>query len=176
MAIPVERPPGPVLAWTDERITRLVQRQQRPLAAYLAALGCPRGQIQDLVQDGFLALLRARFEERSAGSTAAYLRRTVRNAYFKWLREPPEALDVEALEAAWSEYDGDDGGESYVEALRACLQGRPARDHEALRLRYGQDLPRAEIGRRLELSEGGVKSVLLLCKQRLRACIERRLR
>lgn len=179
MRTPVEQPAEHALAWSEEGITQLVRNLQRPLEAYLAALGCPAEKVQDLVQDGFLALLRSGFGERGESSTAAYLRRIVRNAYFKSLRAPPVSvgtgLDLDSLDQAWAEYERDDDGAAYLAALRVCLQSLSERERTALRLQYGEELRRAEIARRLELSEGGLKSVLLASKQRLRACIERRL-
>ncbi len=180
MQTPVERTAEPAPAWSEERVTRLVRGLQRPLEAYLAALGCPRARIPDLVQDGFLALLRTGLGTRDEGATAAYLRRIVRNAYFKSLRRAPEAreggaLDLDALEAAWAEYERDDGGSAYLTALRACLERLSERECTALELQYGHGLARAEIATRLALSEGGLKSLLAAGKERLRACIQRRL-
>ncbi len=171
----IEQPTARAGAWTDERITRLVRRHQRSLAAYLTALGCPQSHVPDILQEGFLALLRSGFVERDRGSTAAYLRRTVKNGFLKAVQRSPRSVELSEVDAAWEAYEGHDDGASYLEALRACLDALTTRTREVLQLRYGQDLSRAEIARRAQLSEGGVKSILLRGKTRLRECIERRL-
>ena len=69
------------------------------------------------------------------------------------------------------EFEGADAGSAYLDALRSCLERLPSRTREVLRLRFGSDMPRTAIAARMELSLGGVKSLLLRSKQQLRACI-----
>lgn len=171
----IERSTASPREWTDEQITRLVRRHQRSLTGYLAALGCPASQIPDVLQDGFLALLRSGFVERDSGSTSAYLRRIVKNGFLKTTQRSPSSVMLSEVDAAWELYEGDDDGESYLAALRLCLDTLPVRMREGVQMRYGRSLSRADIAAHLQLSEGGVKSVLLRGKQRLRECIERRL-
>jgi RNA polymerase sigma-70 factor (ECF subfamily) len=156
----------------------LVRRHQGSVRGFLPFLGCPASEVDDLVQDAFLSVLRAGFEQRSEAATSAYLRRVARNLFLKSLRlarQRPPVVDLDGAERAWVAFEGDDRGESYLNALRACLEAVDARAREVLQLRYRGELPRAAIAGRLGLSESGVKSVLVRTRRRLRACVERRL-
>jgi RNA polymerase sigma-70 factor (ECF subfamily) len=161
-----------------QALEELVREHQGALRGYLAFLGCPRAQVDDLVQDVFLSVLAAGFEDRGPASTAAYLRVVARHLYLKVLRRERRAPSLEELEAAehaWARYERDDGGEGYQDALRACLERIEGRAREVLRLRYEGGLAQAEIGERVGLAESGVHAILVRAKKRLRACIERRL-
>ncbi len=161
-----------------ELVERLVRRHQASVRGYLAFLGCPATQLDDLVQDVFLSVLSSGFEERHPGATAAYLRRAARHLLLKSLRRErlgPARVDLAAAEEAWAEFEGDDGGQAYLDALRECLGHVRDRAHDVLRMRYGGGLDRAAIAEHLQLSESGVKSILVRTRRQLRDCIERRL-
>ena len=154
-------------------------RHQASVRGYLVFLGCPSGWLDDLTQDVFLSVLSSRFEERHPHATAAFLRRVARNLFLKALRREGRSTtlsdDFAELESAWSEFEGEDAGQSYLAALRECLQTVRGRAREVLELRYSACLRRNAIAARLELSEGGVKSILVRTRKALRGCIERRL-
>ncbi len=158
----------------------IVRRFERPLRGYLIVLGCPVATVDDLVQDTFLSFLSADFEHRSETATSAYLRRIARNLFLKSLgheRRQRVLVEIAASERAWIAFEEnqDDGGDSYLQALRECLTRVKERAELVLRLRYEGRLSRVDIARRLGLKESGVKSILVRTKKLLRACIEERL-
>lgn len=164
-----------VPAWDETRITQLVVRHQRGVAAWLASLGCVAANIDDLVQETFLTLLGVPFVERSPEATFAFLRRIARNLFLKSLRRGRREIpDLEAIEAAWAAFEGCDGGDHYLAALRQCLLGLNDKSRAALTMRYQDGLAAGEIAARLGLSLGGAKSILLRAKERLGACIRKK--
>ena len=160
------------------RVEELVRRHQPTVRGFLAYLGCPRGMLDDLVQEVFLSFLSSSFREVADASTAAFLRKIARHLLLKALqreRRSPVVLDALGAERAWVAFEGEDGGERHLTALRDCLgrlRGKPA---EALALRYRSGLSQAAIAARLSLSESGVKSLLVRARRRLKECVERRL-
>ncbi len=161
-----------------ELVERLVRQHQASVRGYLAFLGCPARLLDDLVQDVFLSVLSSGFEERNARSTSAYLRRAARHLLLKTLQRErlgPPHVDLTGAEEAWGEFEREDGGAEYLDALRECLGHVRERAHDVLRMRYGDCLERAAIAERLRMSESGVKSILVRTRQQLRNCIERRL-
>lgn len=159
-------------------VEELVHRHQDSLRGFLRYLGCPGDKVDDLAQDAFLSFLSARFEERGEAATLAYLRKIARNLFLKALRREgriPEVEDLDGAERAWVRFEGDDGGDSYLAALRTCLGSVEGRAKEVIALRYGSNLRRETIAGRLGMSESGVKSVLVRTRARLRECVERRL-
>ena len=159
-------------------VEALVRRHQAGVRGYLVVQGCPARLLDDLVQDVFLSLLRSGFEERGTAETAAYLRKTARHLFLKTVQRErlmPLPLDVELADEAWDDFEREDGGEGYLDALRHCLRRLQERARGVLELRYGERLDRAAIGARLGLAEEGVKSILARAKASLRQCVERRL-
>jgi len=127
-------------------------------------------------QDVFLSVLARPFEHRSPRETAGYLRKVARHLFLKTMRRErrrPLPLDPEVAEAAWVAFEADDAGASAMLALKRCLEGLEGRPAEVIRLRYEEGLQREAIRARLGLSEGGVKSILVRTRAKLRECMER---
>jgi len=165
-------------ALSEQALEDFVREHQAAVRAFLAYLGAPASLLDDLVQDVFLSVLAARFEDRGPASTAAWLRVVARHLFLKAMEKERRRLpmkDLVAAEEVWVEYARADEGESWRAALRACLERLDRQAQEVLRLRYEASLAQAEIGARLGLGESGVHSILVRTKKRLRACIERRL-
>ena len=159
-------------------VEALVREHQGSVRGYLVVLGCPARLLDDLVQDVFLSVLRSPFEDRGPRSTAAYLRTVARHLYLKSMQRERRQQTLHELalaDEAWEEFEHDDDGAGYLEALRQCLGRLRDRARGVIELMYGERLGRAAIGERLGLSEEGVKSILSRAKGVLRECIERRL-
>lgn len=168
LRVPVSRSIEP----TD--VVRLVQRHQVEVWRYLRYLGASAELADDLVQEAFLQLLRAPFEERTPAATAQWLRTVARNAYVKSFRTPPFQLaELDAIEAVWTGFAADDGGSARLDRLRACLDRLDGRARDVLRLHYEERRSRRDIGQRLGIGEDGVKSLLRRTREVLRSCVER---
>ena len=155
-------------------VVRLVRQHQVEVWRYLRYLGASAELADDLVQEAFLQLLRAPFEERSPAATAQWLRTVARNQYVKSFRTPPFALaELDAIEAVWGGFAQDDAGDARLARLRACLERLDGRARDAVRLHYEERRSRRDIGQRLGLGEDGVKSLLRRTRDVLRTCVER---
>ena len=168
---------------TDD-LTALVARHQGMVWRYLRALGCEASLADDLTQETFLVLLRSTsFEFRGDRPTAVYLRKTARSLFLQSLEREKrsESLDAERLaqiETAWAALHTlpeDHDGERLYEALMRCLdeavesEARQALERQVLHGASGEEIA-AELGR----SPGSVRVMLHRTRQRLRACVERR--
>ena len=161
----------------DDAAARFVRRHQRAVLGYLGSLGCPPELVEDLAQDTFVAALRTGLVERDEVATRAWLRTVARTHFLDHLRRTRRSasIDLDAVDAAWRRFEGDDGGGAYQEALRACLEGLEPRERRALELRYGEGRDRAGVAAAVGLSLGGLKALVARALARLRTCIERRL-
>ena len=132
----------------------------------------------DLTQEAFLEVWRKPFEEFSPRASAAYLRTVARNRFLMMIRREgrrPELTDLDAADSAWERHAGDDGGDSRVDALRACLETLKDQARRAIDLLYGeQRRSRAEAAELLELKVEGLKTLVRRAKVKLRECVERR--
>ncbi len=176
---PSRRTQSPPQPQPEELVVQAVRRHQDGVRAYLVSLGCPESKVDDVVQETFLACLASCFEDRGPDSAFRFLRKVARNLFLKSLRGHRQLrvqVDLEAVEVAWCEFDPGDDGAAYVEALRDCLERMGARSREVFRLRYEEELPRADIAGHCGMGESGVNAVLNRGRKSLRECIERRLR
>lgn len=170
--------PAPPGALDGDGVEALVREHERGLRGFLRYLGCPTGEVDDLLQETFLTFLSADFERREPRATARYLRSIGRHLFLKGLRRRERqapALDMAEAEAVWAGFQEEGGGAPYLEALRRCLEGLGGRARRALELRYAADMGQAAIAARLEMAESGVHSILVRARRRLRECLDRRL-
>jgi RNA polymerase sigma-70 factor (ECF subfamily) len=161
------------------QLADLVRQHQAGVWRYLRFLGAEPSEADDLTQETFLAVAKASFEERCRHQTAAYLRAVAGNQLRMLRRRQSRqcnCVSLEAAEAVWAQAAGDDGLETYFDALRDCLAGIDGRARQAIDLQYRDNLSREQIAERLDITPEGVKTLLRRTRQVLRVCIERRLR
>jgi RNA polymerase sigma-70 factor (sigma-E family) len=116
-----------------------------------------RGAAEDVVQEAFYGLYRAWDRLPSHDNMAGYLRVSVLNGCRSVIRRSRRApAPIEVVSAASAEAHAL-LGEERREAV-AALRRLPARQREALVLRYFADLPVNEIAKAMGVSPGTVKS------------------
>jgi len=162
----------------SSELADLVRDHQAGLWRYLRFLGSDAAEADDLVQETFLTVFRARPEFNSPRAAAAYLRQVARNrllAVRQRAGREPGTADLDLAEAVWAEASGDDGLNGYLDALKTCLEvaiGDRAR--EAIDLRYREGLSREAMADRLAMKADGVKTLLRRARVALRECVERK--
>lgn len=132
-----------------------------------------------MTQETFLRVLRHPFQDYSQAATAAYLRRTAYHQFVSAQRRAGRVVSVDELEAIdyrWSRLAGEENGEEMLRSLRECLEQLTHRARLALELRFRDERSRAEIAAELSLSEDGAKNLLQRAKERLRECVEGKLK
>ena len=160
-------------------VAELVAVHQAGVWRYLRFLGCSAAEAEDLAQETFLAVLRRPFEDQGRAAAAGYLRTVARNLFLKHrasVGRAPAAVDLDRADVTWRDLAEEDGGDAYLDALRACLGRLEPRPRRALELQYASGRSRAEIAADLGLGEEGIKTLLRRARALLRACIETRLR
>ena len=158
---------------------RLIRDHQVGVWRYLRALGCDPPTADDLTQDTFLAVIQRTFEEYSPEATSAYLRRTAFNLFIDWQRRNGRLVPMEALEQlseTWTNWAGNDEGDRLLTALQDCLDLLPERTRKALELRFRERCTRPQIAAALQMSEHGARNLMQRAKQKLRSCIEGKLK
>jgi len=158
---------------------RLIDEHQAGVWRYLRALGCDPAQADDLTQETFLHVLQRPFQQINAAATSAYLRRTAYNLFISLQRKAGRTVALEnldQLDALWTAWAGRDGGDELLDVLRGCLDELTERTRKALEWRYRDERTRADIAAALEMTEDGAKNLLQRAKQKLRDCIEGKLK
>jgi RNA polymerase sigma-70 factor (ECF subfamily) len=164
----------------------VVDRHQRPLINYFYRLTWDRQRSEDLAQEVFLRLYRARDSYRPQARFTTFLYRIARNLWIDRYRSRKSAPGETSLDAptgrdggrelvlrdriAASVRDpGDEAsGRELVEALREAVDRLPEDQRQVFVLGQYRGLPYAEISEILSIPEGTVKSRMHAAVRRLR--------
>lgn len=165
---------------TDTTFEELMHRHQAGVWRYVRALGAAPAEADDVTQEVFV-LAHRRIEAVPEGTGAGrWLRRVARDrlvdlrrAQRRWSRRLERY--ARELDAAWSPADDAADGGPWLAALRRCVDALDDRARAVIDAFYRDGLSRQEIGARLGMAEGSVKSRLFRIRSALRACIEGRL-
>lgn len=150
--------------WTpDEAVTRLFAAHYRSLVRLASLLLSDPHRAEEITQDAYVGLHRNWRRLRDPDRALAYLRQAVVNASRSVLRHrvvvDRHAAAVRSAGQA-SVPSAETGALSRLEqdAVLAAVAELPARQREALVLRYYADLSEAEIAETMGCSRGAVKS------------------
>jgi RNA polymerase sigma-70 factor (sigma-E family) len=167
----VTRPPAPdastdpdalAAGWTpDEAVARLFATHYRPMVRLAGLLLRDAGQAEELVQDAFVALHERWTRLRDPDRAVAYLRQSVVNRARSALRHRGVVDRFLGRQGAPATEPSAEAGalaaETQAEVL-AAVRALPARQREALVLRYYADLSEAQTAETMGVSAGAVKS------------------
>ena len=151
--------------WTaDEAVTRLFGAHYRPLVRLATLLLTDSGRAEEIVSDAYVALHGNWRRLRDTDKALAYLRATVVNRSRSALRHrrvvERHATTVAMAEATATAPSAEAGALDRLayDLVLAALAELPARQREALVLRYYGDLSEVEIAEAMGCSRGAVKS------------------
>jgi RNA polymerase sigma-70 factor (sigma-E family) len=158
---PIVASPVAVRWSADDAVTELFTSHYRPLVRLATLLLHDPGQAEEIAQDAFIALHERWGRLRDPERAVAYLRRSVanrarsvlrhRSVVTRFLRRAQEPMNVPSPEV------GVVAAHGHAEVL-AAVRALPARQREALVLRYYLDLSGTQAAEVMGVSEGAVKS------------------
>jgi RNA polymerase sigma-70 factor (sigma-E family) len=163
--------------WTaDEAVTRLFAAHYRGLVRLAVLLLHDRAVAEEITQDAYVALHAKWGGLRESDKALAYLRTTVVNRARSALRRRTVADRYAAAEPPPATMPSAETGALGMIAQREMidtLRRLPARQREAIVLRYYVDLSEADIAEAMGVSRGAVKSHLSRGMAALRKNLER---
>ena len=151
------RPPEAMPTEAERHVTALYQAHALSLARLALLMLGDSAAAQDVVQDAFLGLYRRWDKLADLGAAPAYLRSSVLNGCRTMLKQrsrvPFRAADelLESAEAALIHTEE-------RRAVLAAVRRLPARQREALVLRYYLDMSEDQAAQAMGVSRGTVKS------------------
>jgi RNA polymerase sigma-70 factor (ECF subfamily) len=160
----------------DTALRELFSRNAPWLAARLRAV-LPAAEVEDVLQETFLAVWRGARGYRPQGSAGGWLWGIARRQAALWLRRRGQAeLPLPAFFAAVGHpCDPAEAALSRAELADAVSALGPAgsADREAWRLMYLEDRPVAEVAELMGIPEGTVKSRVHRARRLMRAALRR---
>ena len=158
---------------------QLFHRYTPPLVNFLARMVPERARAEELAQEVFVRIYRARdrYEPTARFSTFLFgiAHRLALNELDRAHRRREQALDEDAagrLAAAGPQADEAYAGKRTAERVDAALEELPARQRAALLLRVQEELGYEEIASILATSTSSVKSLLHRARETLAARLE----
>jgi RNA polymerase sigma-70 factor (sigma-E family) len=152
--------PTAAATWAaDDTLTAIYLDEYRPLVRLAASLVHDVPTAEDVVQDTFIAVQSSWRRLRDRDKALPYLRFSVVNRSFSVLRHRA-VVDKNAPRYLPEEPSAEAGAITMLErsVVIDALRDLPARQREALVLRYYADLSEAEIAEAMGISKGAVKT------------------
>lgn len=160
------------------RIDAVVEATHLALRAYIAGMGMDRDAVDDIAQDVYLDFQRGGARHPADVPVLAWLKGMARHRVYNLVRSRrrgAKALEALArlLESAAAE--GDEEPDRRLAALRACLEDLDERRRGLVQAIYAEGRPAQELAAGSGTSVGAIHVAIHRVRERLRACIERRL-
>lgn len=159
----------------------VVRQTQAHIRAYIAGMGVPRHDVDDVAQDVYVELYR--FFDRIPENVTAkqWLKGIARNLCLNYFRRTSrrarlqrEAL-MEILLRAEQQIEPLVAEGPVREALDRCYEKLPDESRRMLAMRYEQELPSATIAERLASTAEAIRVALFRIRHSLKECIAKRL-
>jgi len=159
----------------------IVRETSPHIRAYIAGMGVPRHDVDDVAQDVYVELYR--FFDRVPADVPMkqWLKGIARNLCLNYFRRTSrrsrlqrEAL-VELLLRAESECTIATAEGPIRRALDTCFEKLPQESRKLLSLKYEQELPSQTIAERLSSTSEAIRVALFRVRNALKDCISRRL-
>jgi len=171
-SVPVDLDVG--RADADRAVTELYATHYRSLVRLAALLVRDIGTAEEVVQDSFVAMHGGWRRLRDSEKALSYLRQSVVNRSRSVLRHRV-VVDRNAPKPPPDMPSAEHGAIALLErsAVIAALSKLPARQREALVLRFYGDMSEAQIADAMQISKGAVKSHTARAMATLRTVLER---
>jgi RNA polymerase sigma-70 factor (ECF subfamily) len=156
---------------------QVVRETEAHIRAYIAGLGVPRHDVDDIAQDVYVELYR--FSDRIPPqiSPKQWLKGIARNLCMNYFRRTSrrQRLQREALIEIFLQAERDQAtglSEGPVrQALEGCCEKLSPESRRLLALRYGEELPSHQIAERVQSTAEAVRIALFRIRTALKACI-----
>lgn len=157
----------------------IVRDTQSHIRAYIAGMGVPRHDVDDVAQDVYVELYRFFDRIPSEVTPRQWLKGIARNLCLNYFRKNSRRgrLQREALVEMFLQAE-QDGATHLAEgpvrnALDGCFEKLSGESQQMLRLKYEEELPSNTIAERLNSTAEAIRVALFRIRSTLRDCIAR---
>jgi RNA polymerase sigma-70 factor (ECF subfamily) len=159
----------------------ILQETQAHLRAYIAGMGVPRHDVDDLAQDVYVELYRCQDRIPKEVTVRQWLKGIARNLCLNYFRRTTrrgrlhrEALAEMLVDLTYEPkphwFDG-----AVQSALQKCFERLPKESRKMVKLRYEEELPSQTIAERLCSTAEAIRVALFRIRGALKECIANRI-
>jgi RNA polymerase sigma-70 factor (ECF subfamily) len=159
----------------------IVRETQSHLRAYIAGMGVPRHDVDDLAQDVYVELYRCLHRIPAEVTVKQWLKGIARNLCLNYFRRTARRgrLHREALaeilvdltyEAKSHWFEG-----AVQTALEKCFEKLPGESRKMVKMRYEEEIPSHTIAERLGSTSEAIRVALFRIRSVLRDCVSARI-
>ena len=153
-----------------------VERTQRSLRSYIAALGVPLYAVDEIAQDAYVTYFRQGERRPIHIEPETWIRGIARNHTLHFFRSNARnRVDMQRLvnhlAVVADEQEPDANGDRRSQALKCCIGKLPERMRMLLDWRYRDGLDTDEVARRMQTSRASIHVGLQRTREKLRECI-----
>ena len=166
-----------------DTLNAFIARHQRSVWLYLRVLGASESDADDLAQETFLSALRkdqsGAFTRRSDAESASWLRTAARFAWLTRVRKSGRRKEVDfadSVDELFSSTCSEGDASPMLDALESCVASLDEPASTVISRYYTNNDAAAEIAADLNKSEGAFNTMLFRIRQRLKDCVEQKLR
>jgi RNA polymerase sigma-70 factor, ECF subfamily len=160
----------------------IVKRYHRPLYYFVVGKVSADDEAEDIVQKTFISAFERLPDYDTAQPILAWLRGIAinhcRNAWRSYQRQSEmlnRLLEVKRAEVELTLLEEAPMDERRTVALRQCIESLTPSEQKALRLRFVEELPLADIGAALNRNGEAARQFLFRIRTRLNACVRKKL-
>lgn len=159
----------------------IVQDTQAHIRAYIAGMGVPRHDVDDVAQDVYIELYR--FFDRIPGNVTPrqWLKGIARNLCFNYFRRTSRRNRLQREALVELLIKSEEGSEPLLSegpvrsALDVCYEKLPQDARRMLKMKYEEELPSAQMAEKLQSTAEAIRVALFRIRHVLRECISRSL-
>ncbi len=153
----------------------LVESTQRSVRSYIAGLGVPLSEVDDIAQEAYLEYFRHPDKLPAGVPAKAWIKGIARNRVLHWFRaQGRRGIALEHIADVLIQPEAAETHGPEAEALHGCLERLSARHREILELSYGQGLNSIEVAERIGSTSAAVRVALHRLRESLYECLRRK--
>lgn len=160
----------------ESRFAAILRETHPQVRAYVAGLGIPLADVDDIAQEAYVAYYRKIASLPEDLLPIRWLKRTARNHAMNYFRRATRAAARRQALAGLMDPDENQApdpvaDERSLRALRECLERLTSRNRTLVSLRYEENLTSVEAATRTDMTAGAIRIALLRIRQSLRDCV-----
>ena len=159
----------------------IVLETQSHLRAYIAGLGVPRHDVDDLAQDVYVELYRCLDRVPREVAMKQWLKGIARNLCMNYFRRASRRgrLQREALAEMLADLTREEHSNWHAgameQALQSCVENLPKESRRMVKLRYAEELPSQTIAEKLNSTSEAIRIALFRIRAALKNCVVQRM-